>query len=114
MRSVHRDLNIMPAAGLRDFYTLIFIYKYYSNSLPDCFTGIFCERSDVHHHITQIRGNTEVPRLVSSRSSFSLIYTASKLWNKLSIDIKEIGILGQLSLIYVWTCSVGMLLKQIN
>ena len=81
----------MPAAGLRDFYTLICIYKYYSESLPDCFTEIFCERSDIHHRITQKRGNTEVPRLVSSRSSFSLIYRASKLWNKLSIDIKEIG-----------------------
>ena len=36
-RSVYRDLNIMPATGLRDFYTLIFINKYYSDSLPDCF-----------------------------------------------------------------------------
>ena len=95
LRSMYRDLNIMPAAGLRDFYTLIFIYRYYRGSLPDCFTGIFCERSDVHHHNTRIRGNTEVPRLVSSRSSFSLIYRASKLWNKLSIDIKEIGSLDQ-------------------
>ena len=57
----YRDLNIMPAAGLRDFYTLIFIYKYYRESLPDCFTGIFYERSDAPHHITRIRGNTEVP-----------------------------------------------------
>jgi len=81
----------MRAAGLRDFYALIFIYKYYSENLPDCFTGIFCERFNVHHHFTRIRGNTEVPRLVSSRSSFSLIYRASKLWNKLNIDIKEIG-----------------------
>ena len=28
-------------------------------------------------------------------SSFSLIYRASKLWNKLSIDIKEVGSFGQ-------------------
>ena len=95
MRSVYGELNIMPAAGLRDFYTLICIYKYYSDSLPDCFTGIICERSGVHHHITRMRGNTEVPQLVSSRSSFSLIHRASKLWNKLSINIKEIGSLGQ-------------------
>ena len=95
LRSVHRDLNIMPAAGLRDFYTLIFIYKYYSDSLPDFFAVIFCESSGLHHHITWMRGNTEVPWLVLSRSSFSLIYRASKLWNKLSIDIKEIGSLGQ-------------------
>ena len=92
---MHRDLNKMPTAGLRDFYTLIFIYKYYSESLPDCLIGIFCEKSDVHHHINKIRGNTEVPQLVSSRSSFSLIDRASILRNKLIIDIKEIGSFGQ-------------------
>ena len=92
---MYRDLNIMPAAGLCDFYMLIFIYKYYSESLPDCFTGTFCERSDVHQHVTRIQGNPEVPRLVSSRSSFSLIYKDSKLWNKLSIDIQENGSFGQ-------------------
>ena len=69
---MYRDLNIMPSAGLREIYTLIFIYKYYSDSLPDCFTGIFCERSDVQHNVTRIRGYTEILRLVSSRSSFSL------------------------------------------
>ena len=81
----------MPAAGLHDVYTLIFVYKYQTEGLPDCFAGIFCENSDVHQHDTQMRENSEVPRLASSRSSFSLVYRAYKLWNKLSKDIKENG-----------------------
>jgi len=81
----------MPAAGLRDFYTLIFfIYKYYSESLPDCFEGIFCERSDFHQHDTRARGDIEIPCLVSNRSSF-LLFIVSKLWNKLSTGTKELN-----------------------
>ena len=62
-----------------------------SSTIPDCFEGIFSERSDVQQHNTQMQGNIEVPRLASSRSSFSLVYRASKLWNKLGQDIKDNG-----------------------
>jgi len=95
MRSVYRELNITTAAGLRNFYTLILYISIRLKAFLDCFKGIFCERSDIHHHVTRIPRNTEVPRLVSSRSSFSLSYRASKLWNKLNIDIKQIGCFGQ-------------------
>ena len=39
----------------------------------------------------RMQGNIEVPRLSSSRSAFSLVHRASKLWNKLSKDIKDNG-----------------------
>ena len=84
MRSVYSEINIMPAVRLRDFHTLIFIYKYHNEGLPDCFAGIFYERPNVDEHDTRMRGNIQVSRLASSRSSFSLVYRASKLWNKLS------------------------------
>ena len=70
---------------------MIFIYKYHNEGLPDCFAGVFCERPDVHQHNTWMQGNIEVPRLASSRSSFSLVYRASKFWNKLNKDIKDYG-----------------------
>ena len=38
-----------------------------------------------------MRGNVEVPILASSRYSFSLVYRASKLRNKLSKDTKDHG-----------------------
>ena len=91
MRLVYSEINIVPATGLRDFYTLIFVYKCHNEGLPDCCSRIFCERSDVHQHNTRMWGNIEVPRLASSRSSLSLVYRASKLWNKLSKDIKDNG-----------------------
>ncbi|XP_065572622.1 uncharacterized protein LOC136034981 [Artemia franciscana] len=90
MRAVYREINIIPAAGLRDFYALVFIYKYYNRYLPDCFEGIFCKTSDVHQHDTQARGDIEIPRSVSNRSSVSIIYRASKLWNKLSTGANEL------------------------
>ena len=40
---------------------------------------------------TRKQRNIEAPRLASSRSSFSLVHRGSKLWNKLSKDIKDNG-----------------------
>ena len=92
VRSVYSIINIMPAAGLRDFYTLVFMYKYCYGCLPDCFTGIFRERSNVHCHGTRTSGDIEVPCLVSSRTAFSVIYRGAKLWNKLVPSTKELPI----------------------
>ena len=85
-------INIMPAAGLRDFHTLVFMYKHYYGCLPDCFTGKFRERSKVHCHGTRTNGNIEVHRLVLSRTAFSVIYRGAKLWNKLFQSTKELPI----------------------
>ena len=42
---------------------------------------MFCDRLDVHQHDTRARVNMEISRLVSNRSSFSIIYRSSKPWN---------------------------------
>ena len=111
MRAVYREINIIPAAGLRDFYVLVFIYKYYNRYLPGCFEGIFCETSDVHQHDTQARGGIEIPRSVSNRSSVSIIYRVSKLWNKLSTGANK---LDNLNLSCDWNCLINILLKHIK
>ena len=90
VRSMYSIINIMPAAGLRDFYTLIL-----------CFTGICRERSNVHCHGTRTSGDIEVPRLVASRTAFSIIYRGAKLWNKLVPGTKELPI-SHLNLSCVW------------
>ena len=77
--SMYSIINIMPAAGLRDFHTLVFMYKHYYGCITDCFTGKFRERSKVHCHGTRTNGNIEVHRLVSSRTAFSVIYRGAKL-----------------------------------
>ena len=114
MRLVYSEINIMPAAGLHDFILWFFIYKKHNEDLPDCFAGIFCERSDAHQHHTWMQGNIEVSRLASSRSSFSLVYRASKLGTNWVRILRIKVILTSLDLIYIWSCSVGILSKQIN
>jgi len=89
---MYNIINIIPAAGLRDFYTLFFMYKYCYECLPDCFIGIFQGRSNVHCHETQTNEDIEVPRLVSSRTAFPVIYRGAKLWNKLVPSAKELPI----------------------
>ena len=85
-------INIMPAAGLHDFYILVFMYKYYYGCVPECFTGIFRETSNVHSHRTRTSGDIEVPCLLSSGTAFSAIYIGAKLWNKLVPSTKELPI----------------------
>jgi len=85
-------INIMPAAGLRDFYTLVFMYKYYYGCLRDCFTGIFRERFNVHSQENRTSDDTEVSHLCSNRTTFSVIYRGAKLWNKLVPSTKELTI----------------------
>ena len=92
VRSIYSIINIMSAARLRDFYTLIFMYKCYYGCVPECFVGIFRERSNVHGQKTRTSGDIEVPRLVSSRTAFSVIYRGAKLWNKLVPSTKELPI----------------------
>ena len=60
--------------------------------VPECFTGSFRDRSNIHDHRTRTSGDIEVPRLVSSRTAFSIIYRGAKLWNKLVPSIKELPI----------------------
>ena len=88
--SIYSIINIMPAAGLRDFYTLIFMCKCYYGCVTDCFVGIFRERSNVHGHRARTRGDIEFPRLFSSRTAFSVSYRGAKLWNKLVPSTKEL------------------------
>ena len=92
VRSMYSMINIMPAARLRDFYTLVFMYKYHYGCVPECFTGIFRDRSNIHDHRTRTSGDIEVPHLVSRRTAFSIIYRGAKLWNKLVPSIKELPI----------------------
>ena len=90
VRSMYSVINIMPAAGLCDFYTLVFMYKYYYGSVLEYFTGIFRDRSNIHGHRTWTSGDIEIPRLVSSRTAFSVIYRGAKLCYKLVPSTKEL------------------------
>ena len=65
-------------------------WKYYE--INYVLTRIFRERSNVHGHRTRTSGDIEVPRLVSSRTAFSVIYRGAKLWNKLVQSTKELPI----------------------
>ena len=92
VKSMYSIVNMTPAAGLRDFYTLVFMYKYCYVCLPDCFTGTFRKRSNVHFHGTRTSGDIEVPRLVSSRAAFSVISRGTKLRNTLVPSTKKLPI----------------------
>ena len=85
-------INLMPTYGLCNFYTLVFMYKYHYRCIPKCFTVIFQERSNIHGHGTQTSGDIVVPRLVSSRTAFPVIYRGAKLWNKLVLNTKDLPI----------------------
>ena len=79
----------MPAAGLRDFYTFVFMYKYCYGCLSDCFT-----------------------RLVSSRTAFSVIYRGLSCGMSLSQVPRNYPIVNS-NLSCLWGCLENIPSKQI-
>lgn len=91
VRATYIDVKVLPAAGLRDFYSLQFMFKYNNELLPSCFSGMLKARSSIHDHETRQRENLHAPLVVSARSTFSPIYRGLKLWNGVNKELREIG-----------------------
>ena len=81
VRLEYRRQKILPAAGLRDFYHQLFMFKYNNNNLPLCFSGMFKVRSDCHNYNTRTSKALSAPIAITTRSKFSFIYRGIKLWN---------------------------------
>lgn len=91
VREIYPTLKILPAAGLREFYVLWFIFGLQQDVQPRCFGDLLSIRSTVHSHDTRGSADFCVPRGISSRSCFSVLYRGTRKWNSLNSDIKTIG-----------------------
>ena len=91
VRELCPTLKILPAASLLEFYVLWFIFGLLQDIQPCCFSDLLCVRSFVHSRDTRGSVDLSVPRGISSRSCFSVLYRGTRKWNSLTSNIRSIG-----------------------
>ena len=73
----------------REFYNALFMFKYQNNWLPNCFSGLFLPLSSVHEHNTRSSSQYRNPRVVTTRSKFSVRHVCPSAWNTLPHNIVQ-------------------------
>ena len=91
VRNVYERVKILPASGLRELYTLLFIFRIQRGINLPCFDSLANLRSSVHDYDTRSSVEINIPLVVSARSMFSLLHRGIRSWNHLDQNIKNIG-----------------------
>lgn len=86
VRSRYHQLKILPFFGLVKFYVNLFMYKFFSNLLPACFSELYNERD--HSYETRNVELVRTPVPVTTRSKFSIRYIGPEVWNRLPAELK--------------------------
>jgi len=90
---LYKTYSTLPVHLLHNFQILIFMHKYvyHREQLPSVFSSYFEENTLIHHHNTGTREKHQfhISSVSSEYGKRTIKYKGIKLWNNLSVDIKE-------------------------
>ena len=86
-----QQLSILKLDDLIYLNNALFMYDYYSNSLPFSFNKFFKGIKEVHHYNTRLAAKKSycVPKIRTNYEIFNIRYIGSKIWNSLGLEIKS-------------------------
>ena len=83
------ELRILPASKLRELYTLLFIFRLHQCTNLSCFDSLVNLRSMIHNYDTRSSGEINIPLIVSTRLTFSVLHRGIRSWNNLGQTFKN-------------------------
>jgi len=85
-----KSSNILKLNDLYAYHIATYAHKtIYSNHDQVLLTELI-HHSDIHSHYTRYREEFRLPQFKKSKTQLSLLYSSIKIWNSLSIDLKNI------------------------
>lgn len=88
---LYEECNVLPLSLLYKFEIAKFVFKFKNQLLPNKFTSYFQEINAVHQHNTRLSENKNyfLPRVQSTKSTFSLRFLGPQIWNVLPSKLIE-------------------------
>ena len=80
-------LCIMRLPELYSYSTMIFMYKYMHNMMPQSLENLFQKNKDIHNHYTRGASKLRVPKIRTQMAEKFITSTGVKLWNTLTLKI---------------------------
>ena len=65
----------------------LYMYQLTTNDLPDSIASLFTKNLDIHSYPTRKRNDFHTPRLRTSFSQKTIVYTGPSFWNNLHPDL---------------------------
>jgi hypothetical protein len=80
-------LRIMRLPELYTYSTMLFMYKYMHNMMPESLEYLFQKNNDVHDHNTRGASNLRVRKIRTQMAEKFITSSGVRLWNTLSRKI---------------------------
>ena len=78
-----KQLRFLNIFDINTFQISSFIFDFFNNNLPQCFSNFFKENPRFHSHRTRSSHNVHIPYVQSTLAKQSLRYFGPVVWNSL-------------------------------
>ena len=92
-KPLFKKYNVLNIFDMYSKEVAIFMFKYKNSMLPRSFDGYFTTNQDIHSYNTRNKGDFNIPK--RKRKLDSVFTCGQKLWNDLSINLKQAKSLSQ-------------------
>ena len=87
--TLFREPRIRPLHDLYKLNVSLFMFKFHSHLLPNCFDNYFELNSSQHSHNTRSANLFRLPLFTSVACQRSILFQGPKLWNSIPTDIRQ-------------------------